>query len=115
MISSSLFAARLLQGNPLSNNLVDEAPVGLLGIELSTRRRNRMNGIARRLADGDFSVDVIQSFGNCPKFIQTRTGRFHRDPDEAVTLETVALHALDDAGVRVIREADTFFVASHTR
>src|SRR5262245_8597914 len=38
--------------DPLAKNLAAGAPLGLLGIELATRRRNRMNGRASML-DGD--------------------------------------------------------------
>ena len=37
-------AARPARGDPLGSSLVAGAPVGLLGIQPETRRRNRMNG-----------------------------------------------------------------------
>ncbi len=46
----------------------DGESIGMLGIELHTRRRNRMNGVLHR-ADGNadaFRIAVEQSFGNCP-------------------------------------------------
>ena len=46
--------------------------VGLLGLEPHTRRRNRANGRVRLLHDGGFEVQVLQSFGNCPKYIHAR-------------------------------------------
>ena len=48
------------------------APLGLLGIELHTRRRNRLNGVVRGAGTQGFSVEVTQSFGNCPQYIQGR-------------------------------------------
>ena len=53
-------------------HLAEGAPVGLLGMQPHTRRRNRMNG---RVAASDDSVSTCasgQSFGNCPKYIQPR-------------------------------------------
>lgn len=103
-------AARPLPGDPLENTLTDGAAIGLLGLEPHTRRRNRVNGIIRDLNDSGFSVEVSQSFGNCPKYIQAR---------EAVYLPSVGatpvVHAslqLDDAARRIITGADTFFIAT---
>src|ERR1700730_6172626 len=63
-------------GDPLHSCIRDGVPVGGLGIELSTRRRNRINGrIENCIIDAGFSIRVQQSFGNCPKYIQARTER----------------------------------------
>lgn len=48
------------------------ALVGLLCIELSTRRCNRMNGPATGRGERHFCVRVQRSFGNCPVYIQVR-------------------------------------------
>ncbi|HEY4251730.1 MAG TPA: pyridoxamine 5'-phosphate oxidase family protein [Roseomonas sp.] len=87
--------------------------IGLLGIELTTRRRNRMNGrIARRDAAG-FTIAVAESFGNCPQYIQLRDATFSRDPDLPAAMAPVALDRLDAAARALIEGADTFFVASY--
>jgi predicted pyridoxine 5'-phosphate oxidase superfamily flavin-nucleotide-binding protein len=101
--------ARPLAHDPLNTTLRDGAALGLLGIQPHTRRRNRMNGTAR-LVDGGFTVEVGQSFGNCPKYIQARepvwvpgapAGRVvHEGP------------GLDAAARAMIRAADTFFIAT---
>lgn len=46
--------------------------VGLLGLEMDTRRRNRANGIIVRAEPKRLHVHVMESFGNCPKYIQVR-------------------------------------------
>jgi predicted pyridoxine 5'-phosphate oxidase superfamily flavin-nucleotide-binding protein len=106
-------AARAPVGDPLAGNLAVGAPVGLLGIELATRRRNRMNGAIVAASDGEFTVEVGQSFGNCPKYIQAReppaggvewTGEARLLRSEGATLSAEA--------VALIRGADTFFIAS---
>uniref|UniRef100_UPI00049215CA pyridoxamine 5'-phosphate oxidase family protein n=1 Tax=Pseudomonas sp. Ant30-3 TaxID=1488328 RepID=UPI00049215CA len=51
------------------------AAIGLLGIELHSRRRNRLNGRIDALSASGFDVSVEQSFGNCPQYIQLR--QFH--------------------------------------
>src|SRR5712675_711361 len=68
--------AWLEPGDPLHSSIRDGAPVGGLGIELSTRRRNRINGRMENCIVGEgFSIRVQQSFGNCPKYIQARNER----------------------------------------
>jgi predicted pyridoxine 5'-phosphate oxidase superfamily flavin-nucleotide-binding protein len=99
--------------DPVSAGLVDGAAVGLLGIELHTRRRNRMNGTVRR-RDGGFDVAVGQSFGNCPKYIQLRDYAFVREPGEQAPVPPETMAGLDDAARLQIRQADTFFVASYS-
>ena len=74
--------ARPLTDDPLSTNLKAGAPIGLLGIELSTRRRNRMNASVNAINDGGMSLNVVQSFGNCPQYIQTHEINFIRSADE---------------------------------
>ena len=100
-------------GDPLHAALAPGAAVGLLGIELPTRRRNRMNGnIVTSDADG-FEVAVGQSFGNCPKYIQTREPSFARAPSSSFDGPIERGRSLDDAARSVIAAADTFFVASY--
>ena len=102
-------AAQPLEGDPLGTSLAQGAPVGVLGLQLETRRRNRMTGHIRQTGADGFSIAVDQSFGNCPRFIQTRhpmapqDARPHVHATEAQFSETV--HAL-------LSRADTLFVAS---
>ena len=88
------------------------AAIGLLGIELHTRRRNRINGRVGVMTASGFGVSVEQSFGNCPKYIQLR--QFHSVPlADPSTRIAHYLDGLDDAARAIITEADTFFVASY--
>lgn len=105
--------ATIIEEDPLAKNLGAGSPVGLLGIEMPTRRRNRMNGIVTNYQESGFSVDVVQSFGNCPKYIQSRTSTFNHSPDQREGKELQHLSNLDHAAVELIRTSDTFFVASH--
>ncbi|WP_223542680.1 pyridoxamine 5'-phosphate oxidase family protein [Pseudomonas sp. BF-RE-26] len=92
--------------------LSDGSAIGLLGIELHTRRRNRINGHVRAMSKDGFAVTVDQSFGNCPQYIQLRQFRSVPLADPSTR---VAQHfsELDDAAKAMIAEADTFFVASY--
>ncbi|MEM7642666.1 MAG: pyridoxamine 5'-phosphate oxidase family protein [Pseudomonadota bacterium] len=102
-------AARPPDGDPIALGLTGGAPIGLLGIEPSTRRRNRLN--ARIAAAGSRGLDltVEQSFGNCPQYIQAR----NFEPAPNVPQPPQILSTLDAEARVAIRSADTFFVASH--
>lgn len=102
-------AAQSLAGDPLHENLRQGAPVGILGLQSHTRRRNRMNGIVENLADG-IAVRVQQSFGNCPKYIQAREAKFIGM--RSALPEAEHLSQLDAAAVSLIGNADTFFIAT---
>ena len=98
------------EGDPAAADFRAGADIGLLGIDLSTRRRNRANGrIVER--DAGLTVRITQSFGNCPQYIQTRkvVGRDRT----AGPVEILA--GLDEAARDLIESADTFFVASRGR
>ncbi|MBX5219513.1 2Fe-2S iron-sulfur cluster binding domain-containing protein [Rhizobium sp. NLR9b] len=105
-------AARRDARDPASEGLAEGLPIGLLGIEMHTRRRNRMNGFVSNLPDG-FRVDVDQSFGNCPRYIQLRDFEFVRNPGEDFAGTVEDLPDLDDAARAMIAAADAFFVASY--
>lgn len=66
------FQAKPLLGDRLIDNLKLNANLGFLGIELHTRRRNRVNGKVTAIAPDNFTVKITQSFGNCPQFIHKR-------------------------------------------
>jgi uncharacterized protein len=97
--------------DPAARHLVPGRPIGLLGLDLSNRRRNRANGtVIARDADG-LAVRVSESFGNCPKYIQRREAT----PLLRRTGRTEPLAGLDAPARAVIAAADTLFVASRAR
>ncbi|HEX5739532.1 MAG TPA: pyridoxamine 5'-phosphate oxidase family protein [Hydrogenophaga sp.] len=95
--------------DPLATNLREGAPVGLLGLQPHTRRRNRLNGVVS-MRSGGWQVRVDQSFGNCPKYIQAREP--HAWPDAPPATLAHEGTALDTASRELISRADTFFVAT---
>ena len=101
-------------GDPLGANLAVGAPVGLLGIELATRRRNRMNGRIVEHDAGGFAVRVGQSFGNCPQYIQARMPVFMVEPETVAAPRPVRAEGamLSAAAHALVRNADTFFIAT---
>ena len=103
--------ARVATGDPLAGNLRDGADIGGLGLEFETRRRNRVNGRIANAGPEGFDIAVRQSFGNCPKYIQTRSHRF----TDAATTATRSTHrgtVLGATEAATIAAADTFFIAS---
>lgn len=108
------FSLPLDPHDPASATLDNGAAVGLLGIELHTRRRNRMNGTVTMRAGHRFDVTVEHSFGNCPQYIQLRDFEFVRHPSflGAVPL-IVRSNTLTPLARAMIEHADTFFVSSY--
>ena len=95
-------------GDPLSLQL--GMPLGLLGLEPHTRRRNRMNGTVVALDSHGFTLHVDQSFGNCPKYIQARVPRWvKRDKPAPARVESAQLST---TAMQLVRGADTLFIAS---
>ena len=106
-------AASPLPGDPLAMALEEGAPLGFVGIELPTRRRNRVNGVLSRCDADGFEVKVVQSFGNCPQYIQTRDMEFVRDPEKQADIKAETFTTFNESAVQVIEQADTLFVASY--
>ncbi|MBL8742609.1 MAG: pyridoxamine 5'-phosphate oxidase family protein [Myxococcales bacterium] len=105
-------AALPAAGDPIDGCLVAGAAIGALGIELATRRRNRVNGIVRERNDAGLVVDVEQSFGNCPKYIQKRELSRSAPNGAAALAAARTSDALDDEMQHILRVTDTFFIAS---
>jgi hypothetical protein len=97
-------------GDPARAGLAEGDAVGVLGIELHTRRRNRMNGRIAARSEDHFAIAVEHSFGNCPQYIQLRDFALVEDHQPAVARWS---DALDDRARAMIAAADTFFVASY--
>ncbi len=110
---SLTISATPLAGDPLRQNLKAGAPVSFLGIEPPTRRRNRLNAMIDTVSATGFTSRVVQSFGNCPQYIQTRDMEFVRDPGASPEVEIIPFTELDRVLTDRISQADTFFVASH--
>ncbi|MFJ7065609.1 pyridoxamine 5'-phosphate oxidase family protein [Streptomyces sp. NPDC101115] len=89
----------------------DGAPVGTIALDPRTRRRMRLNGIARRSARG-FTVEAEQVFSNCPKYLQKRElCGFAEEPEPGGGAVRHGA-ALTPDQQRSVRTADTFFVAT---
>jgi uncharacterized protein len=103
-------------GDPAAEALVPDRDIGILGIDFSTRRRNRANGRILSREAGGIRVAVNQSFGNCPQYIQKRTIASSRvESTEIMSNPVESFDHLDAAAQAAIERADTFFVASRSR
>ncbi|KAI0258193.1 hypothetical protein BC834DRAFT_836174 [Gloeopeniophorella convolvens] len=120
-------ATHLWKGDPLlehleaspSAKLADRALlIAGIGIELSTRRRNKMAGWVSNLTksgNGDVVMDlhVNEAIGNCPKYINVRDLIPHPDTHPTVTYRELDFEGrLPDEFISFIHEADTFFLGS---
>ena len=100
-----------IPGDPLDENSKPGMDVGLISIDLSSRRRMRLNGKAERRPEGLY-VYAEQVYGNCPKYIQARepraaSGSTSAEPGTARRAETLTVDQR-----RLISSSDTFFVAT---
>lgn len=102
-------AAQPLAGDPVFSALRTGSDVGLLGLEFDTRRRNRANGRVIETGEQGFMLAVRQSFGNCPKYIQSRSFSILNSSSESVTASSDRLSADQQ---RLVEKADTFFITT---
>ena len=102
-----------IDDDPVWQNLRGGADVGLLAIELESRRRLRVNGVVTSATAERVVVSIREAYPNCPKYIARRHLRHETNamPNERPAGETGTL--LDDERSATIEQADTLFVASH--
>jgi hypothetical protein len=101
----------IARDDPVAANLEAGGRIGLLAIDLSTRRRIRINGTVTSRVAGEWVVRVDEAFGNCAMYIQRR----HATPAGETLGEGAGSSRGDrlDADARaLIARADTAFVAS---
>ena len=101
--------------DPVWENLRVGADVGLLAIELASRRRLRLNGVVSRVDPAGIDVDVHEAYPNCPKYIQRRIPRAVPGIHSGSERPRSEGIALDDERGHLIERADTLFVASRHR
>jgi hypothetical protein len=97
--------------DPLHDNLEEGGDIGLLLIDFATRRRLRVNGIAKLGTDG-FSVQTRQVYANCPRYIQAREWEPVTQDDRPEPI-LQRLSSITEELQQWICKADTFFIASY--
>lgn len=108
--SLAIDLARLHQDaqDPLWKNLVQDSRLGLVAIELGSRRRYRVNGRTERIGDV-LHLSVVEAYPNCPKFIHRRI------PHLGEAQPTIDQRQSDQLAIvdrELLTRADTVFVAS---
>jgi ferredoxin-NADP reductase/predicted pyridoxine 5'-phosphate oxidase superfamily flavin-nucleotide-binding protein len=107
--------ARQVFGDPLGGNLGEGADLGLLGIEYQTRRRNRLSGKVTEFDDQSMTLEIDQTFGNCPQYIQSRDFELLPGIDSiGEPLATSNFRSLGERAQEIIRAADNFYIATHS-
>ena len=97
-------------GDALTERTPDGAPIGLLFLEVATRRRYRVNGTVLGADDGRILVRVAEAYPNCPKYIQRRA--LHLTDDRTAFTDVREGAHLEVEQRDLIASADTFFIAS---
>lgn len=96
-------------GDFLKEHLYIGQRLGLLGLEFETKRRNRLNAIITDINQKNIRIKVLQSYGNCPKYIQPKSFKLNHQYGDFQSSSSVQLTAADKDA---ISKADTFFIAS---
>lgn len=100
------------EDEPLWANLIDNPNVGLLIIELGSRRRIRINGRVRTITTERIIIDVERAYPNCPKYIQRRDWKTLDDEAQNEAKPSTHGKELNETQKTLIANADTIFVAS---
>lgn len=112
-VSLDTTTPRSAPDDPLWRNLQDNPRVGLLVIELGSRRRLRVNGRVRSTAaDERLSIEVETAYPNCPKYIQRRHWKLAAQAESEDYTASPHGSELTSEHRDWIARADTLFVAS---
>lgn len=99
-------------GDRFWTNIDRENRIGMLVIELATRRRLRINGAIAPITTNKLRLRVLESYPNCPKYIQRRQLSINIATDLNQLPESRSGQILTSEQQTWIKLADTFFVAS---
>jgi predicted pyridoxine 5'-phosphate oxidase superfamily flavin-nucleotide-binding protein len=98
--------------DPFWKNIQENPQVGMLAIELASRRRLRINGTITHESEALLQLQVKESYPNCPKYIQRRQGSTPRQGADMASRLSAQGAVLGSEQRAIIAKADTFFVAS---
>ena len=106
----------VIAGDALGLQTNEGEPIGVVGLDLSTRRRNRLNGNLNGGSKKDYlSISVEHSFGNCPKYIQARSFENSFEEQNLEDPQQSAVESFtefDERDIALIKKSDTLFIAS---
>ena len=95
--------------NPTQVRVQAGNPLGLLGIELATRRRNRLNTTVIADDADRWHLSIDQGYGNCPKYINERPWPTALFAGKYTLCEN---RGLSDNALSLASTTDTFFIAT---
>ncbi|GAB5480650.1 MAG: hypothetical protein Pars92KO_04070 [Parasphingorhabdus sp.] len=101
-------ATEISPADPLASAINGGTDIGMLGIELATRRRNRLSGFIHPDGKG-LAIDIRQTFGNCPQYIRER--EWHRVTDNTHG-DPIIGDRLSQGQIAQIQSADTMFIGT---
>lgn len=102
--------AQLHKLGPLRDTLGLGAPIGLLAIDLASRKRVRVNGTVTHVQEDAFTLHVEQAYGNCLKYIQKRDVEPSNSQENDASSHIGSV--LSTKQHTLIEHADTFFIAT---
>ncbi|MET0319288.1 MAG: pyridoxamine 5'-phosphate oxidase family protein [Duganella sp.] len=90
-----------------------DVQLGMLFIDLGSRRRYRVNGVVRHVNRRQIEVAVREAFPNCPQYIQRR----ELQPRASAVVPVAPVQTARGTSLRgtvadIVRRTDTVFVAS---
>lgn len=98
--------------DPFWSNIQSNTQLGMIVIELGSRRRLRINGQIEKISENIYHINIDQAYPNCPQYIQRRHILHAKK-------ETIENNTPDICGCNlnknqndIISNADTFFVSS---
>jgi predicted pyridoxine 5'-phosphate oxidase superfamily flavin-nucleotide-binding protein len=96
--------------DPVLARLAIGRDVGMLAIELVSRRRLRINGTVEAISDDQIRIAVHESVGNCPKYIQRRQP--HASVARVRPTQGQSGRTVDEERRALLERVDTAFVGS---
>ncbi|MBD2034834.1 pyridoxamine 5'-phosphate oxidase family protein [Leptolyngbya sp. FACHB-321] len=100
-----------IAGDPLCAALQSGNAMGLLVIDLATRRRLRLNGTIAMQPDGAIHLHTKQVYFNCPQYIQLRQLEASAIAPTGLA-EAIVSSTLSPSQQQWLAQVDTFFIAS---
>ncbi len=112
-IEFNLNQAFMHPSDPFWMNIKYKNLVGILVIELASRRRLRINGTISQTTSEQLRLHVLESYPNCPKYIQRRHPYLNvSEGAPRQVSEARSGQSLTSKQQGWIKSADTLFVAS---
>ncbi|UPG85596.1 pyridoxamine 5'-phosphate oxidase family protein [Luteibacter aegosomatis] len=97
--------------DPLWSNIEQDGRIGLLLLELQTRKRLKINGQAHLESDR-LVVEVTESVPICPRYIQRRTIELPSTSDKLMPTSIKHGLTLEPGHLNLLQSTDTFFLAT---